>query len=259
MAPESVVGIGLVLPDLLGTYGDGGNAEVLFRRLDWRGIPARVVPITVDQPLPRQLDVYVLGGGEDAAQSLAVRYAAGLGSVQPSAMIFAVCAGLQLLGREFTVTGGRFSPGLGLIDVRTAAAPERAVGEIIGEPCVPGLDQPLTGFENHQGHTELGPRAQPLGRVLAGIGNGNGFDGVVQDRVIGTYLHGPALARNPQLADMLLERAMGRRLPPLELPSVAALREQRLAAGARNRPGRRPDHMPYPHNTAQGAVPTAQR
>src|SRR5215472_648897 len=154
MAPESVVGIGLVLSDLLGTYGDSGNAEVLFRRLDWRGIPARVVPITVDVPLPRQLDVYVVGGGEDAAQTLAVRHAAALGSVQPSAMIFAVCAGLQLLGREFTVTGGRFSPGLGLVDVRTAAAPERAVGEMVGEPLLPGLDQPLTGFENHQGHTE---------------------------------------------------------------------------------------------------------
>lgn len=256
MGPDSAVGIGLVLPDLLGTYGDGGNAEVLCRRLEWRGIPARVVPITVDQPLPRQLDVYVVGGGEDAAQSLAVRYAAALGSVQPSAMIFAVCAGLQLLGREFSVTGGRFSPGLGLVDVRTVAAAERAVGEIVTEPCIPGMEQPLTGFENHQGHTELGPRAQPLGRVVAGIGNGNGFDGVLQDRVVGTYLHGPALARNPHLADMLLERALNRRLPPLELPAVATLREQRLAAAARTgAAAKRPAHMPYPHDASQVPAP----
>ncbi len=257
MAPESAVGIGLVLPDLLGTYGDGGNAEVLVRRLEWRGIPARLVPISVDEPMPRQLDVYVVGGGEDAAQTMAVRHAAALGSVQPSAMIFAVCAGLQLLGREFTVTGGRFSPGLGMVDVRTVAAAERAVGEIVGEPCVPGLDEPLTGFENHQGHTELGPRAQPLSRVVVGIGNGNGYDGVVQDRVVGTYLHGPALARNPQLADMLLERALGRRLPPLELPAVAALRDQRITAAARARDARRQGTMSYPHN-APGPVPTGQ-
>ncbi|HEY0807289.1 MAG TPA: glutamine amidotransferase [Pseudonocardiaceae bacterium] len=235
MANKSTVDIGLILPDLLGTYGDGGNAEVLLRRLTWRGIPARVLPVTVDQPLPRQLDVYLVGGGEDAAQELAVRFLAGLGAVQPSAMIFAVCAGLQLLGREFAVTGGRTGAGVGLVDLRTAPAQVRAVGEIVSEPCTPGLDQPLTGFENHQGHTQLGPSAQPLGRVVSGTGNGDGTEGVVQDQVVGTYLHGPALARNPQLADLLLTRATGYTLPPLELPGVITLREQRLAAQRRKR------------------------
>ncbi len=68
----------------------------------------------------------------------------------------------------------------------------------------------LTGFENHGGITELGPDARPLGRVVAGSGNGaGGVEGVVQGRVVGSYLHGPCLARNPALADLLLSWVVG--------------------------------------------------
>jgi CobQ-like glutamine amidotransferase family enzyme len=225
---DSTVDIGLVLPDLLGTYGDGGNAEVLACRLRWRGIPARVLPL------------YVVGGGEDAAQELAARYLSGLADAsERGAVVLAICAGLQLLGQRFTGLDGRSSAGLGLLDVYTDAAPRRAIGEIVTEPCVPGLDEPLTGFENHQGHTTLGARARPLGRVTRGTGNGDGTDGVVQGRIVGTYLHGPVLARNPQLADLLLTHALGQELAPLELPSVAALRRQRLTAQLSRPAGRR--------------------
>jgi CobQ-like glutamine amidotransferase family enzyme len=229
MAAESTMDIGLVLPDLLGTYGDGGNAEVLARRAQWRGIPARVVPIQADRPIPRSLPLYVIGGGEDAAQELAVRHLTGLvDAAERGPTIFAVCAGLQLLGHGFSVTGGRTCAGLGLLDLHTVSAPARAIGEIVAEPHVDGLDQPLTGFENHQGHTVLGPAARPLAAVRHGVGNGDGTEGVVQDRIIGTYLHGPALARNPQLADLLLARVLGRPLAPLDLPVVTALRRHRL-------------------------------
>lgn len=238
-ASDSTVDIGVVLPDLLGTYGDAGNAEVLARRLQWRGIPARTILITVDRPMPLSLPIYLVGGGEDAAQELAVRHLVGLAdAVGHGATIFAVCAGLQLLGQWFTGTDGRPHTGLGLLDVRTRPGPRRAVGEIVADPCAPGLDQPLTGFENHQGRTTLGSHARPLARVVRGIGNGDGTEGVVQEDIVGTYLHGPALARNPQLADALLSRVLGQPLPPLDLPSVTALREHRLGA-ANPRAGRR--------------------
>lgn len=236
MTHESTVDIGCVLPDLLGTYGDGGNAEVLLRRLQWRGIPARLVPITLDATLPRSLPVYVLGGGEDAAQELAVRHLDGLDDAAGrGATIFAVCAGLQLLGEVFAVAGGRDCRGLGILDVRTVSAPRRAIGEIVTQPCAEGLTGPLTGFENHQGHTTVGPRARPLGRVRWGTGNGDGTEGVVQDGIIGTYLHGPALARNPDLADLLLTRVVGRELPPLDVPGVTALRRRCLRTGPASR------------------------
>jgi CobQ-like glutamine amidotransferase family enzyme len=233
MAAESVVRIGLLLPDLLGTYGDCGNAEVLHRRLTWRDIPATVIPLPLGTAIPASLDVYLLGGGEDSAQTLAAEVLAQqtglLRAVDRGAPVLAVCAGLQLLGRQITLDYGRPQPGAGLLDLVTTPATHRAIGEVITQPGPGLLSEPLTGFENHRGHTELGPAAQPLGRVIRGIGNGTGIDGVVQGRVIGTYLHGPVLARNPELADLLLSWVTGRPLPPIELVGLTELRRERLA------------------------------
>ena len=49
---DSTVRIGLVLPDVMGTYGDGGNSVVLRQRLRRRGFDAEVVEITLADPVP---------------------------------------------------------------------------------------------------------------------------------------------------------------------------------------------------------------
>jgi len=89
----------------------------------------------------------------------------------------------------------------------------------------------LTGFENHGGRTRLGEGTVALGRVSAGVGNGDGGEGAVRGRVVGTYLHGPVLARNPALADTLLSWALDdAALQPLDDSASESLREERLAA-----------------------------
>ncbi len=105
---------------------------------------------------------------------------------------------------------------------------------MVSRPLVAGLTQQLTGFENHRGGTVLGSDARPLAAVIKGAGNrdGDGYDGAVQGSVVATYLHGPCLARNPELADLLLSRVVGE-LPPLELAEVEQLRRERLAAPRR--------------------------
>src|SRR4051812_19668460 len=230
-AMADAVQIALVFPTLLGTYGDGGNASVLAQRLRWRDIAADVVDVAVDEPLPEQADIYVLGGGEDTAQTLAVSRLGGLARVvDRGAPVFAVCAGFQILGETFLDGRGEVHGGLGLIDCRTdRLAGSRAVGELLGRPVVDGLSAPLTGYENHGGHTVLGPSAAPLARVEAGIGNGEGVDGAVQGSVVATYLHGPALARNPALADWILRRAVGTELEPIDDREEEDLRRERLA------------------------------
>jgi CobQ-like glutamine amidotransferase family enzyme len=224
------VRIALVFPSLLGTYGDGGNASVLAQRLRWRGIDADVVEVAVEETLPEQADVYVLGGGEDAAQTLAVSRLGGLTPVvDRGAPVFAVCAGFQILGETFLDARGVLYPGLGLIDCRTdRLAGSRAVGELLGAPLVDGLEAPLTGYENHGGHTVLGPAAAPLARVEAGVGNGEGVDGAVQGSVIATYLHGPALA------DWILTKVTGP-LAPIDDSEEEELRRERFAALRRSR------------------------
>lgn len=233
MPDRDAVRIALVFPSLLGTYGDGGNASVLAQRLRWRGIGAETVDVAIDEPLPAEVDVYVLGGGEDAAQTLAVsRLADGTlaRAAEAGKPVFAVCAGFQILGETFLDGQGRVYPGLGLIDATTDRLPgTRGVGELLGAPVVDGLAEPLTGYENHGGRTVLGPAARPLAEVRAGTGNGTGFDGAVQGSVVATYLHGPALARNPALADWLLAKVVGD-LAPIDDSEEHELRRERLAA-----------------------------
>ena len=238
---ESTVRIALVFPELLGTYGDGGNAVVLAQRLRWRGLPAEIVRVGMDDPLPRGCDIYVLGGGEDAPQTFATARLAETGlahAVEAGATVFAVCAGLQILGESFTGSDGQQQSGLGIVDCATRPKGVRQIGELVVDATA--FDLPLlTGFENHGGVTEVGPGAKPLGRVKVGDGNGVGdVDGVVSGRVLGTYLHGPALARNPALADLLLGWVTGAALDPLDEPLIDQLRAERLQAALGGRAGR---------------------
>ena len=229
--------IAVLFPELLGTYGDGGNVVVLQRRLAWRGWRCEVLRVGLGTPVPEDCDLYVLGGGEDDAQTLAMgglRGNALAGAVDRGVPVFAVCAGMQLLGTTFSTTRGGEAAGLGLLDVSTGRREVRAVGEVVATP-EPDLGLPLlTGFENHGGGTRLGPAARPLARVLTGTGNGGGdgapFEGAVQGSIVATYLHGPVLARNPALADLLLSRATGETLPALPDVPVDALRATLLGA-----------------------------
>ena len=101
------------------------------------------------------------------------------------------------------------------------------------------------GFENHAGRTRLGPGTRPLGRVVHGHGNNgeDGFEGGVTGRVIGTYLHGPLLPKNPWLADTLIAWALEHRtgspvtLEPLDdaIEHAAHAAAVARAAGGRRR------------------------
>jgi lipid II isoglutaminyl synthase (glutamine-hydrolysing) len=235
VSAESTVRIALLLPDVLGTYSDRGNAEVLVRRLRWRGLPAETVDVTAGMTPPTACDVFVLGGGEDAAQVYATEWLCrwpALLTAMSRGQVLAVCAGLQVLGMSMRTTEGRLVPGAELVDVTTTPGRVRAVGEVVARGTDPALGA-LIGFENHRGHTSRGPGLPPLGQVDVGIGNGDGTDGVLTATLVGTYLHGPVLARNPALADLILSRVTGiDSLPDLQVPDVAAARAAHVAAAA---------------------------
>ena len=231
-AGPSAVRIALLLPDVLGTYSDRGNATVLARRLHWRGVGVEVVEVPSDAGPPTSCDLFLLGGGEDAAQAYAARWLRGqpkLCAALQTTQVVAVCAGLQLLGQWMQGGDGRRIPVAEVLDLTTAPGQRRAVGEVVAH-CTDPAVATLTGFENHRGLTALGPGLQPLGRVEHGTGNGDGGDGVLTSNVIATYLHGPVLARNPDLADLVLRRVTGStRLPDLDVPDEAAARRGHFA------------------------------
>jgi len=230
---ESTLRIVWVYPDLLSTYGDRGNLLILARRADLRGLPVACIEVRSDQPMPTDGDVYLLGGGEDGPQALAAeRLLADRGlhrAAERGAVVFAVCAGYQLLGSSFFAKGARCA-GLELLDLYSDRGPTRAVGELAGE-VDPRLGLPtLTGFENHGGRTHLGAGAQPLAKVTVGVGNDGAHEGAWSGKVLGTYSHGPALARNPALADLLLRWATGSDLEPIDDTWPGRLRNERLGA-----------------------------
>ncbi|WP_117208305.1 type 1 glutamine amidotransferase [Allorhizocola rhizosphaerae] len=230
---SSALQIVWVYPDLLSTYGDRGNMLILAHRARARGIPAETVEVFANDSLPDG-DIYLLGGGEDGPQALAAQRLIADGglhrAVDRRAVVFAVCAGYQLLGSSFFAKGAKCE-GLGLLDLYSDRGETRAVGELAGV-VDPELGLPtLTGFENHGGRTHLGPGAKPLAQVKVGIGNDNQTEGAWLGTVLGTYCHGPALSRNPALADLLLSWATGEdRLPELDETWTSKLRTERLTA-----------------------------
>lgn len=204
-------------PELLNLYGDGGNVIVLRRRCEWRGIPVAVDTVEMGAAMDlSDADIVMLGGGADreqriVAERLLARAAELAAYAADGGVLLAVCGGYQLLGHSYTM-GEEVLPGLGLVDMETV----RGEGRLIGNAAVasPICESPIIGFENHGGRTNLGPGAVPLGRVLAGTHGNNGADGtegVLSGNVLGTYLHGPLLPKNPQVADWLLARALERR------------------------------------------------
>ena len=220
-AGESAVRIVWIYPDLLSTYGDQGNALIMAYRASARGHKVERIDVRSDEPIPADADVYLIGGGEDRPQRLAaerLRKDPGLGrAVDRGAAVLAVCAGFQLFGHTFINDRDEPEPGLGLLDVSSHRGSVRCVGEVAAAPdstlSLAGAPLPaLTGFENHMGTTALGPDARALGSTTLGNGNGpgTGTEGGWQGKIVGTYLHGPVLARNPALADLLLSWVDGR-------------------------------------------------
>jgi hypothetical protein len=201
-----------VLPGLLGTYGDAGNEITLVHRMQARGLPVECVQVEPGEPVPVTGDIYLIGGGEDRAQALAVAMIGeALGrAVERGATVLGICAGLQILGESFTDFSGASYRGLGLLDVASESLPARAVGDAAVMCGLPGVGL-VVGFENHRGGTRLGPSGRPFGVIESGVGNGltAGAEGAIAGRVVGTYLHGPVLALNPLLADYLLAWTVG--------------------------------------------------
>jgi CobQ-like glutamine amidotransferase family enzyme len=230
-------------PTLMSIYADRGNLLLLRRRCEWRGIGFELSSAELGGPLdPDAADLFYIGGGQDRDQRLCALDLAevkreGLhAAAARGAALLAVCGGYQLLGHSYEL-GDETLPGAGLVDLRTVRGDgPRLIGNVAIEVELDGERRVLAGFENHGGRTHLGPGATPLGRVMKGHGNNgtDGFEGVREGNVIGTYLHGPLLPKNVWLADWLIARALGREEPlaPLDdaLETAAHAEARRTAA-----------------------------
>ena len=204
--------IGHLYPDLLNLYGDRGNIQCLMKRCLWRGIEAETIAFELDDNIDfSNLDIVLLGGGSDREQMLVCEKLKEIQKdfkeyVEQGGVVIAICGGYQLLGNYYKTDMGTIE-GLSLVDMYTEQGEDPLIDNIVLQSEL--FDMPIVGFENHGGRTFIGEN-KPLGKVLYGSGNDgkSGYEGVVYKNVIGTYLHGPLLPKNPQLADELILRAL---------------------------------------------------
>lgn len=209
------VTIGHLYPDLLNLYGDRGNIQCMMKRCEWRGIEAETLEFGLEDDIDfSKLDIVLLGGGSDREQMLVCQRLQEIQQdfkeyVEDNGVVLAVCGGYQLLGNYYQTDEGRIE-GLHLVDLYTVQKPGRLIDNIILKSEL--FETPIVGFENHGGRTNIGEN-MPLGKVLYGSGNDgeSGYEGIVYKNVIGTYLHGPLLPKNPHVCDWLIKKALKRR------------------------------------------------
>ncbi len=238
-------------PGYLNLYGDRGNMLSLYRRAEWRGINLEIIPVEPGENINfASCDLLFMGGGQDSdqklvAEDLKTRRTELQKAVEAGMVIFAVCGSYQLLGHYYTTVREERIPGLGIIDLYTEAGGERLIGNTLIKCSLWNPPRILAGFENHAGKTYLGSKLQPLGRVISGFGN-NGFDkteGAVYKNVIGTYLHGALLPKNPWLTDYLLQKALAYRQQDDQLDELDDFLEIQAYRSAIKLTGKHPDKL----------------
>lgn len=227
-------------PHDMNIYGDWGNVLVLKRRLQWHGYNPIVLEYNQGDAFPDEVDIIVGGGGQDSGQDSVQADLLKIGPklhelAREDTPMLLICGLYQLFGRFFKTIDGNIIEGIGLFDIETHAGNERLIGNIITESHEFGE---IIGYENHSGQTFLGRRVKSLGLVQKGAGN-NGQDpteGVRYRNVIGSYLHGSLLPKNPAIADFLIEQAVSRKYGEFT-PTVI---DDRFAKKARTITAKRP-------------------
>lgn len=221
--------IGHLYPDLLNLYGDRGNIQCMKKRCEWRGIEAEVQEFQITDTIDfGKLDIVLLGGGSDREQMLVCEKLKTIQKdfkayVEDNGVVIAVCGGYQLLGHYYDTNEGRIE-GLSLVDLYTEQGSPRLISNIVIQNDM--FDHPIVGFENHGGRTFIGDN-RPLGKVLFGCGNNgkDGTEGILYKNVVGTYLHGPLLPKNPHVCDYLIKNALDKKYGVSELEHLDDIQE----------------------------------
>ena len=204
-------------PKDMNIYGDSGNVLILKKRAEKRNISVNILSYNIGDSFPKNVDIVVAGGGQDSGQEkvnkdlLQIKDKLKKLAENYTPMLL-ICGSYQLFGNYFRTNEGKVLKGIGILNAYTEATNERMVGNIITESVPFGE---IIGYENHSGKTTLEGDTLPLGLVKLGAGN-NGEDsteGARYKNVIGTYLHGSLLPKNPRIADFLISEAMAKKYP----------------------------------------------
>ena len=227
-------------PKDMSIYGDKGNILTLQRRLQWHGYSPIITEYNAGDKFPKKVDIIVGGGGQDSGQLAIHKDLLKIGDKlkklsNDGTPMLMVCGLYQLFGKSFTMANGNTLQGISIFDATTIAKNERLIGNIITTSRDFG---DIIGYENHSGQTYLAENMESLGVVRLGAGNNSedGHEGARYKNVIGTYMHGSLLPKNPLIADFLIEQAVKARYGSFTPGSI----DDSFASAARQSAGKRP-------------------
>ncbi len=211
MTQPKEISILQLYPNDMNMYGDWGNVLAIKRRLEQHGYTSELLEYNQGDQFPGEVDIVVGGGGQDSGQSIIqedlLANAAHLHRLaEDSVPMLVVCGMYQLFGHRFITNGGVEIKGIGLLDLETVAGVKRLTGNVVAKSDEFGV---IVGYENHSGQTTLGPSVKPLAEVTLGAGNNerDGHEGARYRNIVGSYLHGSLLPKNPKVTDFLIEKA----------------------------------------------------
>ncbi|HEY8886690.1 MAG TPA: glutamine amidotransferase [Candidatus Microsaccharimonas sp.] len=212
---KQIITVLQLYPKDMNIYGDYGNLLVIQRRLEWYGYETNVIHYNVGDTFPSDIDIVIGGGGQDSGQEVIHEDLIKIGPqlkalAEKDVPMLLVCGLYQLFGNFFKTLGGNTLTGIGILDIETHGTNERLIGNIVTNNAEFG---DIIGYENHSGQTFLGEHAEPFATVVKGAGNNSkdGYEGARYKNVIGTYLHGSILPKNPKLADFLIHTAVSKK------------------------------------------------
>lgn len=240
MSVAETITIVQLYPRDMNIYGDHGNLQVLVRRLEWYGYVPKVIPYNVGDTLPAKADIVIGGGGQDSGQEKIHDDLLKIGPTlkkwaDEGTPMLVVCGLYQLFGHFFRTLNNVTLKGIGILDVETFGTNERLIGNIVTNSNKFG---DIIGYENHSGQTFLGEGVKPFATVIRGAGNNSkdGHEGALYKNVIGTYLHGSILPKNPAVADFLIKTAVKRKYGSFSHDLIDDMFADLAREVARNRP-----------------------
>ena len=205
--------------DIMDLYGDKGNMMVLKKRCLDRGIPFELDTCGIGEEKDlSEYDLIFLGGGADKEQislipDLLSRKENIKKAMDEKTFVLLICGGYQLFGQYYIAANNEKISGLQFYDyyTDTGKAGSRCIGNVVIDADLDGLKTRIVGFENHGGQTKN--VSTPFAKVLSGHGNEmhSGYEGFMNEQVLATYMHGPLLPKNPDIADAILKRALKKR------------------------------------------------
>lgn len=199
-------------PEILNLYSDSGNIASLKKRAEWRNIDVNINEYKLDDIIDfKNTDILLIGGGSDKEQFKVCKklteYRDELEKyIENNGVVIAICGGFEILGKNYKINNETIR-GIGILDIYTEYSNQRLIDDIIIQPEF--LKKPIVGFENHGGRTYINNH-KPFGKVIHGNGNNgtDGFEGIMYKNLIGTYIHGPLLPKNPHLCDYIIKKAL---------------------------------------------------